>query len=261
LLKKVTKEQEISLGVGFQGPVVWNWTQTPHILTAGATGAGKSSLVRWMMAVLVRAGYPVYLVDPKNAVDFFFAVDLLAGPVATNAEQAIPVLDKLWAEHEQRTKQLREVRCASLTEAHAIGKLLDLTQIFCFVDELAVFQLNSKYKATKEAGAYCVTRLEQLALAARATGISLFLASQYPKSDILPSAIKQQAHKICFRVEDSVASEMILDARGAETLSPITPGRALSRVGTELEEWQAYYFTTEHLDQWLHFKIKGEELN
>lgn len=261
LSRDIAANYAIPIGVGYTGMQLWEWTKTPHILIAGATGSGKSTLVRYILAMLIRTGYPVYLVDPKNSLDFSFAVKYLATDVATNVEQAAPILDSLWAEHQRRTYLLREAGFASLIDAHKAEKLLDVKHMFLIVDELAVFQLSSSDKATKESGVRCMTQIQKLTLAARATGVSLILCTQYPKTDVVPSAIKQQCWKTCFRVDDSTGSEMILDVKGAETISPSTPGRAMSRDGAELREWQAYYFSTQEFEEFLKEFEEDEQID
>lgn len=193
----------------------------------------------------------IFLIDPKQGLDFSFALSSLALPLASNAEEALPILDQLWDEHLRRTQLLRDVGYSSLHEAHEHGELLDVWDKFLICDELAVFSLSSKEKAQKELAQRCQTRLEQIGLAARATGIHLCVGTQYPTSDILGSQLRQQLRRFSGRLEDDVASKLVLGIEGAEQISSDTPGRFLTREGAELVEFQTYYFSSSELSEFL----------
>ncbi|MCY0894314.1 MAG: FtsK/SpoIIIE domain-containing protein [Acidibacillus sp.] len=242
------------IGKNHEGTQTWQYDLQPHLLIAGATGSGKSTLVRLLVALLLQSAHPVYLIDPKGGIDYQFALPSLAAPAVSSAEEALPMLEILWAEHITRTQKLLDVGYSSLAEAQQHKQLHNLHHIFLVVDELAVFSLASRDKATKDLSAQAMTFLEKLALAARATGIHLILSTQYPKSDILPSSIKQQTSKICFRVEDTIASDMILGVEGAEKISTQTPGRAMTREGGELTEFQVFNIEWDTFDF-----VKNEE--
>lgn len=251
LFREFHDNLKIPLGKTDNGVLVWDIVTTPHVLFAGSTGSGKSTIIRLIVAMLLATDFDVYLIDPKQGLDFNFALSSLASPLASNAEEALPILDHLWDEHLHRTQLLRDSGYSSLHEAHEHGELLDVWDKFLICDELAVFNLSSKEKMQKESAQRCQTRLEQIGLAARATGIHLCVGVQYPTSDILGSQLRQQLKRYAGRLEDSVASKLVLDSEGSEQISVNTPGRFLTREGGELVEFQSYYFSMSELQEFL----------
>lgn len=251
LFREFHNHLRVPLGKTDNGMMVWDIVTTPHVVFAGSTGSGKSTIIRLIMAMLLAADFDIFLIDPKQGLDFSFALSSLALPLASNAEEALPILDQLWDEHLRRTQLLRDVGYSSLHEAHEHGELLDVWDKFLICDELAVFSLSSKEKAQKELAQRCQTRLEQIGLAARATGIHLCAATQYPTSDILGSQLRQQLRRFSGRLEDDVASKLVLGIEGAEQISSDTPGRFLTRESAELVEFQTYYFSSSELSEFL----------
>ncbi|GGJ13729.1 hypothetical protein GCM10010885_23850 [Alicyclobacillus cellulosilyticus] len=136
--------------------------------------------------------------------------------------------------------QLKSLGVSSFARAQAQGEFADVPRILLAVDEFAVFSADTRDKQEKEVRAQAQSYIERLTLAARATGISVLLASQYPTADILGSQVRQQVFRICGRLDDEVASRTVLGVPGAEKIPAATPGRFLYVEGGELKEFQAY---------------------
>ncbi|AEJ42347.1 FtsK/SpoIIIE domain-containing protein [Alicyclobacillus acidocaldarius] len=225
------------LGYGHDGKVFWHLPTWPHLLIAGSTGSGKSTLIRQIMTQALEGGWLVYLVDPKG-VDYLGLLPRLAEPMKEFPQDALPLLETLWAKHRERLTKLKEAGVSSLREAHQQGLLLEEKPILLVVDELSIFSSNTGGKDEKEVRVRAHTYLERFALASRATGIALLLSAQYPTAEILGSQIRQQVWRICGRVDDEVASRTILGVSGAEKLPPDKPGRFLYVEHGELKEFQ-----------------------
>ncbi|AEJ42323.1 FtsK/SpoI [Alicyclobacillus acidocaldarius subsp. acidocaldarius Tc-4-1] len=226
------------LGYGHDGRVFWQTPVWPHLLVAGSTGSGKSTLIRLIMQQALDRDWLVYLIDPKGGVDYLELLTWLAEPMKEFPQDALPLLETLWAKHRERLTKLKEAGVSSLREAHQQGLLLEEKPILLVVDELSIFSSNTGGKDEKEVRVRAHTYLERFALASRATGIALLLSAQYPTAEILGSQIRQQVWRICGRVDDEVASRTILGVPGAEKLPPDKPGRFLYVEHGELKEFQ-----------------------
>ncbi|WP_304459278.1 FtsK/SpoIIIE domain-containing protein [Alicyclobacillus sendaiensis] len=226
------------LGYGHDGKVFWRLPTWPHLLIAGSTGSGKSTLIRQILTQALEGGWLVYLVDPKGGVDYLELLPRLAEPMKEFPQDALPLLEALWATHRERLTKLKEAGASSLREAQERGFLLEEKPILLIVDELSIFTSSTGGKDEKDIRNRAHAYLERFALASRATGIVLLLSAQYPTAEILGSQIRQQVWRICGRVDDEIASRTILGVPGAEKLPPDKPGRFLYVEHGELKEFQ-----------------------
>ncbi|AEJ42333.1 FtsK/SpoIIIE domain-containing protein [Alicyclobacillus acidocaldarius] len=229
------------LGYGHDGKVFWRLPIWPHLLIAGSTGSGKSTLIRLIMTQALEGGWLVYLVDPKGGVDYLELLPRLAEPMKEFPQDALPLLEALWATHRERLTKLKEAGVSSLREAHERGFLLEQKPSLLVVDELSIFTSSTGGKDEKDMRTRAHAYLERFALASRATGIALLLSAQYPTAEILGSQIRQQVWRICGRVDDEIASRTILGISGAEKLPPDKPGRFLYVEHGELKEFQVMF--------------------
>uniref|UniRef100_UPI0026F458D2 FtsK/SpoIIIE domain-containing protein n=1 Tax=Alicyclobacillus sendaiensis TaxID=192387 RepID=UPI0026F458D2 len=164
------------LGYGYDGKVFWHLPTWPHLLIAGSTGSGKSTLIRQIMAQALERGWLVYLVDPKGGVDYLELLPRLAEPMKEFPQDALPLLETLWTTHRERLTKLKEVGTSSLREAYQQELLLEEKPILLVVDELAIFSSNTGGKDEKDIRNRAHAYLERFALASRATGIALLLS-------------------------------------------------------------------------------------
>jgi S-DNA-T family DNA segregation ATPase FtsK/SpoIIIE len=232
---------QIPLGQGATGAVLWDTERTPHLIVAGKTGSGKSSLIRHILRVVLRQRSRVYLIDPKNGLDYQEYEAELAAPVASTVAEALPLLEHLVDEMARRREALLNARFRSLHEAHARGVLQDTPPIFLIFEEFGVFTSTSVLtKADKDLHAKVAALVQRLALESRAYGMHLILSSQYPTAEMLGNQVKQQCLRIAGRLEDAVASRTVLDVEGAERIPSNRPGMFLYRDGPDLERFQAF---------------------
>ena len=219
----------MALGHDIQGrPRVEDLARMPHLLVAGATGAGKSVCLNTIITSLLMRASPeemqLLLLDPKR-IEMASYGDLphLVHPVVTDMELAKTALD--WAVHEMDRRyeamadfsvrniegynsKLREQR---KKDPDAVQELKPMPYLVVIVDELADLMLT----AGKEAEAHIV-RLAQLA---RAAGIHLILATQRPSVDVVTGLIKANfPARIAFQVSSKHDSRTILDTVGAQYL-------------------------------------------
>jgi len=197
-------------------PVVVGLEQMPHLLIAGATGAGKSVAINTFLLSLIYANssdtLKLILVDPKRVeLSMYSDIPHLLAPVITEADKTVNALKWAVGEMDNRYKLLASVGKKHIESYNASVALGKLPYIVIVIDELAELMVVSG----KEVEALIV-RLAQLA---RAVGIHLLLATQRPSVDVITGLIKANIPgRIAFTVNSVVDSRTILDQAGAEKL-------------------------------------------
>ncbi|MGD9563785.1 MAG: DNA translocase FtsK [Pyrinomonadaceae bacterium] len=202
----------------------------PHLLIAGATGAGKSVGVNTLVVSILYKAKPdevkFIMVDPKRLeLGVYADIPHLATPIITDPKRAAVALRWAVSEMERRYKYLAGFGVRNIdgyNKEIERRKLLDqlddegepyqrLPYIVCIIDELADLMMVSG-KEVEES----ITRLAQMA---RAVGIHLVLATQRPSVDVITGLIKANfPARISFRVSSKVDSRTIIDSNGAEGL-------------------------------------------
>jgi S-DNA-T family DNA segregation ATPase FtsK/SpoIIIE len=206
----------VALGFDVIGkPAVANLARMPHLLIAGATGAGKSVAINAFICSILYKASPdmvrLLMIDPKRIeLSVYEGIPHLLHPVVVEPKMASRAL--LWAvrEMERRYKLLEELRVKSFTSYNEIAEE-KLPYIVIIVDELADLMMV----ASKDVE----TSIARLAQMARAAGMHIILATQRPSVDVLTGLIKANfPTRISFKVSSKVDSRTILDGSGAEHL-------------------------------------------
>ena len=221
----------IALGKTIDGlNYVADLAKMPHLLIAGATGAGKSVGVNTLVVSILYKAKPdevkFIMVDPKRLeLGLYADIPHLATPIITDPKRAAISLKWAVSEMEKRYKDLAGWGVRNIdgfnTEVEkrsANGQLDDngepykkLPYIVIIIDELADLMMVSS-KEVEES----ITRLAQMA---RAVGIHLVLATQRPSVDVITGLIKANfPARISFRVSSKVDSRTIIDSNGSEQL-------------------------------------------
>jgi S-DNA-T family DNA segregation ATPase FtsK/SpoIIIE len=198
-------------------------SSTPHLLIGGQAGSGKSFLLRALVASLVHFHPPSQirfsLIDPKrvtfNVASFQAAVGAhLDGPIGYDAEEALPVIERLVEIMQERYELFEQEKVSDLREYNEVKSEKDrLERKVVVVDE---FQDLTADKATAKPFFEGVKRL---GAKARAAGVHLILATQRPDRETVPPIVKANlGGKIALRVASQMNSRIILDEGGAERL-------------------------------------------
>ncbi|MCG6892465.1 MAG: DNA translocase FtsK 4TM domain-containing protein [Desulfobacteraceae bacterium] len=217
----------ICLGKDIVGaPVATEMDRMPHLLIAGATGAGKSVALNTMICSLLYKAGPdevkLIMVDPKRIeLSIYNGIPHLITPVVTDVKKATNAL--FWAvrEMERRYELLSETGVKSIAQYNRrIEKIspgpggetpVPLPYIVIVIDELADLMMVASRDVE-----VALTRLAQMA---RAAGIHLILATQRPSVDVLTGIIKANfPTRLSFQVSSKTDSRTILDTNGAESL-------------------------------------------
>jgi DNA segregation ATPase FtsK/SpoIIIE, S-DNA-T family len=221
----------LALGKTIDGAnYVADLTKMPHLLIAGATGAGKSVALNTILTSMLYKATPeevkFILIDPKRLeLGLYADIPHLLSPIVTDPKRASYALKWAVAEMESRYKRLASFGVRNIEQYNAeaesnskrVPDSIDdeeskpLPYIVVIIDELADLMMVSARDVEES-----ITRLAQMA---RAVGIHLVLATQRPSVDVITGLIKANfPSRISFRVSSKVDSRTIIDTNGAEQL-------------------------------------------
>ena len=237
--KTTSNPLDVAIGKDIAGRSIFlNLATTPHLLIAGATGAGKSSGINCIITSLLMRTTPdqvrLILVDPKQVEmgQYNKLPHLLTAPV-TNPKKAANALGWAVKEMERRYDLLFEVGFRDILGYNAAydrgdlhrdahGEIIVLEEgeqhkyerlpyIVVVVDELNDLMMVAARDVEES-----ITRIAQKA---RAVGIHLIVATQRPSVNVITGVIKANIPaRMAFAVSSLTDSRVILDQPGAEKL-------------------------------------------
>jgi S-DNA-T family DNA segregation ATPase FtsK/SpoIIIE len=214
----IKENSKLTLAVGKDvsgNPIVADLGDMPHLLIAGATGAGKTVCVNSLISSLLYKARPdqlkFILVDPKMVeLAPFSGIPHLIHPIISESKKAFAALNWAVGEMEQRYKILAKEGTRNI-DAYNKKAAEKMSYIVIIVDELA--DLMTVARESIE------TSIQRLAQLSRAVGIHLILATQRPSVDVITGVIKANfPSRISFKVSSRVDSRTVLDSMGAEKL-------------------------------------------
>jgi len=227
----INKSSKLTIGLGKTttgDAYTFDLADMPHLLVAGATGAGKSVCINTIIISILYKAKPdevkFIMIDPKKlelaTYKSLVGYHLITAPnldeyVMTTADNAVGILTSAITEMERRFQVFSDARVRHISEYHdrcsEDSQLENIPYIVVLIDELADLMMTSG-RAVEEP----ITRLAQKA---RAVGIHLVVATQRPSVDVITGLIKSNfPARISFQVSSKIDSRTILDQMGAEKL-------------------------------------------
>ncbi|MGM0652733.1 MAG: DNA translocase FtsK, partial [Bacillota bacterium] len=211
----------VALGKDITGiPVVTDLAKMPHLLIAGATGAGKSVCLNTLINSIIYKADPrqvrFMMIDPKVVeLSVYNGIPHLLMPVMTDPRKASLALRNMVKEMGRRYDMFAKFEVRDISAFNELSEndpeLEKLPFIVVIIDELADLMLVSPGEVEDS-----IARLAQMS---RAAGIHLIVATQRPSVDVLTGIIKANiTSRIAFTVSSQFDSRTILDMSGAEKL-------------------------------------------
>jgi S-DNA-T family DNA segregation ATPase FtsK/SpoIIIE len=227
--------------------------ELPHLIIAGATGAGKSSCINAMVTSILMRTTPeevrLILVDPKRVeLGQYNDVPHLLTRVITNPKKASDALQWAVSEMERRYELLADAGVRDITsyrEKWDAGGLDEgAFDRFPFI-VIIVDELNDLMMVAGRAVEDSVVRIAQMA---RAVGIHLVLATQRPSVNVITGVIKANVpSRLAFSVASQTDSRVIIDSVGAEKLVGLGDMLVVTALNPKPERIQGAFVTEKEI--------------
>lgn len=229
-----TEDDCFSLGMGYYDLVMLDLNKYPHCFVAGATGSGKSNILKCMIHQALLKKYDVILVDFKRAVSFAEFSNYVE--IYYEHDTTMLLLERLVEETKQRLDLFRNTHVENIDD-YRKNVNENLRRKIVFIDELAeLLQVRDK-----ELSHSLYDSLETLTRLSRSVGIHLIMGMQRVDSTLISGQIKSNVTgRICGRFVDKEPSRIMLGNDMASNLQN-TKGRFIFKDDTFIEVQCFYY--------------------
>lgn len=246
---------EIPLGLGAAGEIVWDVTKEPHALVCGKTGGGKSVAQRNIIFHTIQHNdkWCFLGVDPKRVElkPYKKYTNTVLG-IATTLEDEVEVIRYAKEEMMRRFQAMEDL---------GVNHFKDLPNppraIMLMVDE--AYQLMAPEGIKTDEGkendnlhGEASMLIGEIARLGRAAGVHLTLAMQRPDAIVLKGELKNNLDvRVAAGRLDSTPSAMVLDSGAATRVPGDIKGRGVVRIGGDVEQYQGYFAEQNWIDGWL----------
>lgn len=234
------KDSVLVLGENRCEQVTLDLSSTPHVLTAGRTGSGKSVLQKSLMFQCLAHGMQVILVDYKMGVDYSREWPKYC-QIITDDDTLLNRLTELLKEMYARYQLLTDKGYANIDEYNTAGG--SMQRICLFIDEIAecLDRSNAADKEQKKIIEAVSQSISSLCRLGRAAGIHVFLATQRGSADVLSGQIRSNVFKILGAADDNLSILTLGTAEAARKIPPDAQGRFVDERGTMFQGYYADY--------------------
>lgn len=223
------KGRQIPIGLdNFRNTIVWDLDNhsTPHMLVCGATGSGKSVMLRSTIEYARAAGVDdIVIIDPKD--EFWDLAESGAAHVYTDIEEIEAVMA-----HEVEVMQGR-------AKQRGIKHPIRLVVVDEFADAIAQARSGKALGDDKS----LEENIRILAQKGRSLGYRIICATQRASTKIITGDTKVNFPvQVCFRVPKAVDSTVVIDEEGAESLAGLGDGLMRSPEYLDTVRFQGFYY-------------------
>ncbi|MGH0601518.1 FtsK/SpoIIIE domain-containing protein [Bacillus mycoides] len=211
------KQHRLPIAVGrdqFGNMIVYDMVEanTPHLLIAGETGSGKSSMVRVVLSTLIQYMSPdklhLYLGDLKNSEFHFLRRVKHVKDVCMEEIEMKIMLQKVWKEIRERRKLMEKYEVDHIDEYNKLNPDNQKPYILLAIDEVAMLQDEKE----------CMSHIEKISAVGRALGVFLMLSMQRPDAKVLDGKLKlNMTVRMGFKCDSTINSN-IMGTPGSEHL-------------------------------------------
>ena len=222
-------------------------TETPHLLIAGSSNSGKSTVMHSMLCQLMHNNTPddlkIWILEPKNELHPYRDVAHVTRFIdAMNGNDphrsAADLLNDAVAEMQRRYAKMtaHPAKPANITDAADLAAAdpdncadLRFARLVIAIEECANYFAQPYSTTDRETHDEILEAVAVLACQARSVGIHLATATQYPTKDNLPATLKMQCRRIGLRTTSRMVSMAIIDTPGLETITEPGTGMYLDQ--------------------------------
>lgn len=226
--------RNFAIGESYSGRVIWNAVELPHGIVAGATGSGKTALLRCIIHQSILKNFNASLLDFKGGGDYTgLECEKISEP-----EDARNLLTALIVEVRGRMDDYKKAGVSNIDAYNALGRGRHIPWLLVIDEAAEILDVKPKDKLGKELYTEIDQSLRTLARISRAAGVHILFGIIRPDSNVIDGQIKNNLlFRCCGYFADPAASRIVLDNDKATELPPNVKGRFI--VGDD--EVQAYY--------------------
>jgi S-DNA-T family DNA segregation ATPase FtsK/SpoIIIE len=221
---------ELVLGENLLGREIVNVSKIPHILLGGASGSGKTVLLKSLIMQCVKKGARMYIADFKGGVDFpYHWRDKCT--LVTQETDLVEILETIIDELDRRKGVLSTKACTNIDEYNAKGGELNRYIFAC--DEIAeILDKTGLSKDRKPIVEKIEAALSLIARQGRAFGIHLIISTQRPDHTILSGQIRSNIpYRVCGRANKNLSEVILENTDAADQIPHDAQGRFITSDG------------------------------
>lgn len=232
----------------FDQTIVWdlNNSATPHVLVCGATGSGKSVMIKSTIEYALLSGVSdIVILDPKFEFTYYNSKGI---EVINDIEEIELKMRQLVEEMQDRVKEgihrktlvVFDEFADALAQSKSGNELKEYAQVVDGINSKGMPRykraLVAEHKSLEE-------NLKMLLQKGRSSGYRVIAATQRASTKVITGDAKVNFPvQICFRVPKEMDSRVVLDESGAESLSGFGDGLIKSPEYSNTVRFQGYLF-------------------